>query len=355
MRDHGRLSTAFWASPDIKPLEVDAKLLAVFLIAGPHSNMAGVFRAPNGYVSDDLVWTIGRVSDGFRVLQERGFATRCIRTEWVVIHRYLKWNPVRGPKQIEGLMKVLRTIPKGSGVGAAAFQSLAEYVQGVTAAQREEMRLHLAAEGDTRTKPLPLTFDRAPIQGVGVGEGTGLKAGAAKNAPPTEEFPSLELEESGVERESEAPARTARAYSEAFQKRYGFPATMNAKVRGMLANFVQRVPWDEAPAVAAFYVQHNRKLYVDATHCVDLLLRDAEGLHLEFQRATKKGEASPTGNWWQSARGIEYMGKQKGIEPSDSFARFTAEVYVAMGEGPWMQKVDVLVQQHIDDVRRAAA
>jgi hypothetical protein len=58
----------------------------------------------------------------------------------------------------------------------------------------------------------------------------------------------------------------------------------NAKVSGMLARFVERVGADAAPAVAAFYVRLNRGLYVSARHAVDLLLRDAEALHTDWQR-----------------------------------------------------------------------
>jgi uncharacterized protein YdaU (DUF1376 family) len=75
---------------------------------------------------------------------------------------------------------------------------------------------------------------------------------------------------------------TEAAYAEAYRQRYRVEPLVNAKVRGMLARFVDRVPRAEAPDVAAFYVRSNRQLYVAARHCVDLLLRDAEGLRTEW-------------------------------------------------------------------------
>lgn len=72
------------------------------------------------------------------------------------------------------------------------------------------------------------------------------------------------------------------AYANAHLQRYGVEPMRNAKVNGMMARFCERLPLDEAPHVAAFFVQSNRGLYVSAKHAVDLLLRDAEGLRTEW-------------------------------------------------------------------------
>lgn len=72
------------------------------------------------------------------------------------------------------------------------------------------------------------------------------------------------------------------AYAEAYRSRYGVDPVRNAKVNGVLANLVQRLGTEASPHVARHYVWHNRSLYVGAKHPVDLLLRDAEGLHTEW-------------------------------------------------------------------------
>lgn len=72
------------------------------------------------------------------------------------------------------------------------------------------------------------------------------------------------------------------AYAAAYRERYSVDPVRNAKVNGMLARFLERVPAAEAPEIAAFYVKHQKGLYVSARHCVDLLLRDAEGLRTEW-------------------------------------------------------------------------
>lgn len=77
-------------------------------------------------------------------------------------------------------------------------------------------------------------------------------------------------------------AGTWLAYSEAYRTRYGVYPVRNARVNGQLAQFVQRLGAEEAPLVAAFYLRHNRALYVSAKHATNLLLRDAEGLRTEL-------------------------------------------------------------------------
>lgn len=78
-------------------------------------------------------------------------------------------------------------------------------------------------------------------------------------------------------------ALTWDAYAAAFEARYHTSPTRNAKVNSILARFVLRVPGDEAPAIAAFYVQHPDALYGRSLHCVDLMLRDAEKLRTEWK------------------------------------------------------------------------
>lgn len=71
------------------------------------------------------------------------------------------------------------------------------------------------------------------------------------------------------------------AYSDAYERRYGQEPLRNKTVNGVLAQVVARLG-AEAPDVARFYVAHNKALYVSASHAVQLLLRDAEGLRTQW-------------------------------------------------------------------------
>lgn len=88
-------------------------------------------------------------------------------------------------------------------------------------------------------------------------------------------------------------SHTWNAYCHAYLSRWGVEPLRNAKVNGMLARFIERVPASEAPSVAAFFVSSNRGLYVSAKHAISLLLRDAESLRTEWAtgRASTDTEA----------------------------------------------------------------
>lgn len=102
---------------------------------------------------------------------------------------------------------------------------------------------------------------------------------------------------------ADTPAPTAAvwdAYSAAYEKRYGVAPVRNASVNGKLAQFVTRVPVEEAPDIAAHFLGHKGNLYVNAMHPVDLLLRDAEKLRTEW--LTNRSEAKPPGPPVESPR-----------------------------------------------------
>lgn len=111
MRDYGRVYSKFWTSKDIHALSDDARLLALYLLSGPHGTIAGVCRLPDGYVCEDLKWPPKRVSKGFLELFRKGFAKRCETTDWVWICRFLTWNTPENPNQWKAARKIAHSVP----------------------------------------------------------------------------------------------------------------------------------------------------------------------------------------------------------------------------------------------------
>ena len=74
----------------------------------------------------------------------------------------------------------------------------------------------------------------------------------------------------------EACRATWESYCDSYAGRYGVAPVKNAKVAGMVVSFVKRVPTTEAPDIAAWYVQHPGRFYVERGHVFDHLLKDAE-------------------------------------------------------------------------------
>ena len=77
-------------------------------------------------------------------------------------------------------------------------------------------------------------------------------------------------------------AKAWEAYSGAYETRYGVTPLRNAKVNGQLATLVRSVGEVEAGQLAAFYVGHNKSIYVQRRHPVDFLLSDMQALHTDL-------------------------------------------------------------------------
>lgn len=129
MREYGVIHTCFWSSNDISALSDDAKLLALYLISGPHTTMLGCFRLPFGYVQEDLGWSRERVSKGFHELFEKGFVTHDKHSQWVLIHHFIKWNRIENPNQGKQAVRLFEQIPHESCVKPILARILAEFGQ----------------------------------------------------------------------------------------------------------------------------------------------------------------------------------------------------------------------------------
>jgi hypothetical protein len=81
-------------------------------------------------------------------------------------------------------------------------------------------------------------------------------------------------------------------YATAYWIRYGVGPVRNARMNSMMKQFTARMPAGEAGEVARFYVGHNAALYVKSGHAVNLLLRDAEKLRMEWLTNTKITDTS---------------------------------------------------------------
>lgn len=119
MRDYGKLFCAFWTSETVQSFTDDAKLLAAYLLTNQHCTLIGCYRLTNGYVADDLCWTDERVTKGFAELFAKGFATRCEASKWVLIHKYLEWNPLENPNQHKAAQKMFEKLPDSVSVKGA--------------------------------------------------------------------------------------------------------------------------------------------------------------------------------------------------------------------------------------------
>lgn len=110
-RDYGRITTGFWSHAKIRPCSDQAKLLANYLMTGPHSNSIGAYLLPNAYAAEDLGWELEIVLQAFRELFRIGFVERFEDGRHLVICDFLDWNPIENPNVGKAAIKQLDQLP----------------------------------------------------------------------------------------------------------------------------------------------------------------------------------------------------------------------------------------------------
>lgn len=284
MRDYGRVYSNFWQSPETRAFTEDGRTLALYLLTSPHANLIGCFRLPDAYAADDLQWPSGRVSEGFRELAAKGFLTRDSGTQWVFIHKYLKWNSFENGNVAKAASKAFNQAPS-SLVKSLLAKALLEFGEHLSA----EFRRLCEAESEKDWNPsqtLPKPFANPEPEPEPEPFRNQSQSGTSFDAPPVgDASPPVAAV---VPIKAKAPKPTAptaeawAAYAEAYRVRYQADPVRNATVNGQMAQVVARLGAAEAPDVARFFLAHRGAFYVKAMHSVGSLLSDCEKLRTEW-------------------------------------------------------------------------
>jgi hypothetical protein len=159
-------------------------------------------------------------------------------------------------------------------------ESKRRYINTRRAAERETSSTSSTVD---RCRPIAEAYTEAEaeIEASSMPRGAPLKP-PLPSVASAEQAPAARKKRVAKPKETAQTAETWRAYSEAYADRYGVDPVRNAKVNSQMAQVLQRLGADEAPGVARFYLSHRNSLYVNAKHCTDLLLRDAEKLRTEW-------------------------------------------------------------------------
>ena len=114
MARYTNIHTQMWFDDKFTALDDDDKLLFIYLLTSPHSNMAGYYRLPKRYVAADLGKGLERVTEGFQNLIEIGFISYDNNSQIVLIHNYLRYNQIQNNNQAKGAIKVVNELPKNN-------------------------------------------------------------------------------------------------------------------------------------------------------------------------------------------------------------------------------------------------
>ena len=106
-----RIATKFWQDEKARRLSDDAKLLYLYVLTSPHSNMAGYYVLPKPYVAYDLQWLPERLDKALAELLRTGLIKYCEQSDVVFIPNFFKYNPIQNRNQAVGVAKRVSELP----------------------------------------------------------------------------------------------------------------------------------------------------------------------------------------------------------------------------------------------------
>ena len=138
-----KLATKFWTDEKIINLPHKVKLVNLYVLTSPHSNMAGYYRLPKAYIQADLQISKEELEKAFTKLLQEGLIKYCDKSSIILIPNYYKYNPIQNKNQAKGALKRTRELPKNSLVK--------DY--------KKSIQLYAAKHKDVLYKGLPEAFD----------------------------------------------------------------------------------------------------------------------------------------------------------------------------------------------------
>lgn len=305
MRKYGNVAPTFWTGETGRALVArgsEAVVASLYLMTAPGSNMLGLYYQPLLFMAHETGLGVEGATKGLQACIDVNFCLHDSRGHfvWVVEMARFQISEQLEPKDLrcKGIQNAYDELPDNPFLGLFFDQ----YARAFHLTRRRQPKFPWGGETDLfgHPKGTPPEAPSKPGSGAGTGSeagpgpGSGTGPGRTPLTPGGSEAPAPSQAPKPATRSARAPKSTAaksdpptgastwNAYSTAYGDRYGAPPVRNAKVNAQIAQLVDRLGSDEAPRVAAWFVAHNRQDYVRATHTVDLLLRDAEGLRTQW-------------------------------------------------------------------------
>jgi hypothetical protein len=194
MRAYGIVHRAFWTDGRVMALSERAKLLALYLLTGPHGSACGCFRVPDGYISADLAMVPDTVTDTVSELVAAGFIDRCEATGWTWVRNFIRYNPIANPNVGKAVWPDITAVPRNLPFYQRFIDSLKPYAERFPEPLPEPTAQGMANPFPSLPFPNPTPPDRSGNGSPGSGTpslggsssspGPQAKPVAAKAAPP---------------------------------------------------------------------------------------------------------------------------------------------------------------------------
>jgi hypothetical protein len=124
MSQYGVIHDRYWTWARQDGLSLGATCLGAYLLSCPHRTILGCYRLPLAYVAEDLGNRSETVSQWFADLSRAGFVHVCENTSFVLLPKYLRWNPPQNPNQRKAIARAALDLPEKFSLYALLLDAL---------------------------------------------------------------------------------------------------------------------------------------------------------------------------------------------------------------------------------------
>lgn len=107
-----RVTPRFWTRAEQKGWSDDVKLLALYLLTGPHRTTEGMFRLPKKYAQADLEWSPQRFGERLHDLVDDGFCLYDEQAQVVLLTGALKYQACANENMAKAAVRRLAELPR---------------------------------------------------------------------------------------------------------------------------------------------------------------------------------------------------------------------------------------------------
>lgn len=279
-----------WDDPAFRALSAIAPCgqgLLLYLKTGPHTGaIPGLSRVGRAALAEELGWELEAFEEAFEEAFQQGLAKADWKARVMWLPGELQHNRPESPNVVKAWASAAALIPD------------CDLKREALAATREA----LSAMGDAFAKAWDeASAEPSPKPSAKPSPKASPKPRANQDKDKHKDthrdkdslFPDSAAADSGSgDKAPKKPATSAPtwdAYSAAFRKRYGADPLRDAKVNTILCRVVASLGVDEAPAVAAFYVDMSDRFYIEQRHPVSLLERDLQKVRTTWATGSSSG------------------------------------------------------------------
>ena len=107
-----RVSPKFWTRAEQKGWSDDTKLLALYLLTGPHRTTEGLYRLPRKYAQADLEWSAERFAQRLQELVEDGFCRYDDNAQVILITGAMRYQACANENMAKAAVRRLAELPE---------------------------------------------------------------------------------------------------------------------------------------------------------------------------------------------------------------------------------------------------